>query len=75
MKNFTIRREELDDALDRLFDKCAKEHAMFMVFPTQSLIHVVQDDATIAEISVVSITDSYEVADEIFPKEKKEDQQ
>ena len=75
MKNFTIRREELDDALERLFDKCAEKGAMFMVFPTQSLIHVVQDDETIAEISVVSIIDSYEVADEIFPKEKKEDQQ
>lgn len=47
---------------------------MFMVFPTQSLIHVVQDNETIAEITVVSIIDSYEVADEIFPKEKKEEQ-
>lgn len=73
MKNFTIRREELGDALERLFDKCAEKGAMLKVFPTKSLIHVVQDAATIAEISVVSIIDSYEVADEIFAKEKKED--
>ena len=73
MKSFCIQREELDDALVRLYDKCVEKHALIMVFPTQSLIQVVRDNETIAEIGVVDTTDSYEVAEEIFKDIKMEE--
>ena len=75
MKSFCIQREELDDALVRLYDKCVEKHALIMVFPTQSLIQVVRDNETIAEIGVVDTTDSYEVAEEIFKDIKIEEEE
>lgn len=75
MKSFCIQREELDDALVRLYDKCVEKHALIMVFPTQSLIQVVRDNETIAEIRVVDTTDSYEVAEEIFKDIKIEEEE
>lgn len=75
MKSFCIQKAELDDALVRLYDKCVEKHALIMVFPTQSLIQVVRDNETIAEIGVVDTTDSYEVAEEIFKDIKIEEEE
>jgi glutathione peroxidase-family protein len=75
MKSFCIQKAELDDALDRLYEKCVEKHALIMVFPTQSFIQVVRDNETIAEIRVVDTTDSYEVAEEIFKDIKIEEEE
>lgn len=72
MKNININLNDLTDVWDRIWEECQLEDCHFCVYPESNRIEVYanEDKKLIARINIVNITDSYDIAKELFSENK-----
>ena len=71
MKHIYISLDELNDTLERLWEKCEDNGCSFRVVPSKRKIEVFKVESSLsshqlAEIEVINITDAYDAISEIF---------
>ena len=66
MKTFYISREGLDDVLSMLWEESIISNTRISIEPSQDIIRVFKDDEQIASISVLDVTDTYDLRKELF---------
>ena len=65
MRTFNISSEQLNDAIERLWNVCRVNGATFSLDPIANKMFVYSSGETIAVINVIDVTDYY-CLDEVF---------